>query len=95
VRELTVRRSHLPKEARIKALGSYLEGWCEYFKRAQQPKLFYKLDGWIYRHVIAMWTGKWRGMVVQEISCPILPPGTRSSKSAQDAPGILQKTQDA
>lgn len=60
VRRLTRRGSHLTKEARIKALGNYVSGWGEYFKRAQQPKLFYHLDGWIYRRVIAMYAGKWR-----------------------------------
>lgn len=60
VRELTRRNSHLTKEARVKALGNYVSGWGEYFKRAQQPKLFYHLDRWIYRRVIAMYAGRWK-----------------------------------
>jgi len=44
----------------VKALANYVSGWGEYFKRAQQPKLFYTLDRWIYRRVIAMYAGRWK-----------------------------------
>lgn len=60
VRVLTRRNSHLSKEDRVKALANYVNGWGEYFKRAQQPKLFYTLDRWIYRRVIAMYAGRWK-----------------------------------
>ena len=60
VKTLTRRNSHLSPADRVKALGSYVTGWGEYFKRAQQPQLFYNLDRWIYRRVIAMYAGRWR-----------------------------------
>ena len=60
VKTLTRRNSHLSPADRVKALGGYVTGWGEYFKRAQQPKLFYNLDRWIYRRVIAMYAGRWR-----------------------------------
>lgn len=60
VRELTKRNSHLKKEERVEMLSKYVRGWGEYYKRAQQPKLFYNLDRWIYRRVIAMYAGRWR-----------------------------------
>lgn len=66
VRKLTRRNSHLTKEDRIKALGNYVSGWGEYFKRAQQPKLFYNLDCWIYRRVIAMMAGRWRTWLIRK-----------------------------
>lgn len=60
VKTLTKRNSHLKKEERIEKLSKYVRGWGEYYKRAQQPKLFYNLDRWIYRRVIAMYAGRWR-----------------------------------
>lgn len=60
VRELTRRNSHLKKQERLEALSQYVRGWGEYYKRAQQPKIFYNLDRWIYRRVIAMVAGRWR-----------------------------------
>lgn len=60
VRVLTKRNSHLKIEDRVKALGNYVGGWGEYFKRAQQPGLFRKLDRWIYRRVLAMKARRWR-----------------------------------
>ncbi|MBU0706625.1 group II intron reverse transcriptase/maturase [Patescibacteria group bacterium] len=60
VKELTRRNSHLKKAERLKELSQYVRGWGEYYKRAGQPKLFYKLDRWIYRRVIAMLAGRWR-----------------------------------
>lgn len=60
VRELTRRNSHLKKQERLEALSQYVRGWGEYYKRAQQPKIFYNLDRWIYRRVIAMLAGRWR-----------------------------------
>lgn len=66
VRMLTRRNSHLTKEERIKALAKYVGGWGEYFKRAQQPKLFYNLDCWIYRRVIAMMAGRWRTWLIRK-----------------------------
>jgi group II intron reverse transcriptase/maturase len=60
VKELTRRNSHLKKEERLGMLSKYVRGWGEYYKRAQQPKLFYNLDLWIYRRVIAMYAGRWR-----------------------------------
>lgn len=60
VRELTRRNSHLRKEERVQQLIKYVRGWGEYYKRAQQPKLFYNLDRWIYRRVIAMYAGRWK-----------------------------------
>jgi group II intron reverse transcriptase/maturase len=60
VRQLTRRNSHLSKETRVEALGNYVGGWGEYFKRAQQPDLFRELDLWIYRRLIAMYAGRWR-----------------------------------
>lgn len=60
VKKLTKRNSHLKKEERLKVLSEYVRGWGEYYKRAQQPKLFYNLDRWIYRRVIAMYAGRWR-----------------------------------
>lgn len=65
VRALTRRNSHLTKEDRIKALGNYVSGWGEYFKRAQQPKLFHNLDCWIYRRVMAMMAGRWRTWLIK------------------------------
>ncbi|MFH1652504.1 MAG: group II intron maturase-specific domain-containing protein [Pseudomonadota bacterium] len=59
VRELTRRNSHLTKGERLKELSRYVRGWGEYYKRAGQQKLFYKLDRWIYRRVIAMFAGRW------------------------------------
>jgi len=60
VKELTRRNSHLKKQERADVLSKYVRGWGEYYKRAQQPKLFYNLDRWIYRRVIAMYAGRWR-----------------------------------
>ena len=60
VRGLTRRNSHLTATERLKQLAEYVAGWGEYYKRAQQPKLFYNLDRWIYRRVIAMRAGRWR-----------------------------------
>lgn len=66
VRKLTRRNSHLSREDRVKALGNYVSGWGEYFKRARQPKLFYHLDRWIYRRVIAMYAGRWRSWLFKK-----------------------------
>lgn len=60
VKELTRRNSHLKKQERVEMLSKYVRGWGEYYKRAQQPKLFYNLDRWIYRRVIAVYAGRWR-----------------------------------
>jgi group II intron reverse transcriptase/maturase len=60
VREITKRNSHLKPQERVTILSEYIRGWGEYYKRSQQPKLFYKLDRWIYRRVIAMYAGRWR-----------------------------------
>lgn len=56
----TRRNSHLTTAERLKQLAEYVQGWGEYYKRAQQPKLFYNLDRWICRRVIAMMAGRWR-----------------------------------
>lgn len=60
VKELTRRNSYLKKEERVQKLKEYVRGWGEYYKRAKQPDLFYELDRWIYRRVIAMYAGRWR-----------------------------------
>lgn len=60
VRNITRRNSHLKCGERVKELRNYVRGWGEYYKRAQQPKLFAKLDKWIYRRIIAMYAGRWR-----------------------------------
>ncbi len=66
VRRLTRRNSHLSKEDRVTALGRYVGGWGEYFKRAQQPDLFRELDLWIYRRLIAMYAGRWRSWLCRK-----------------------------
>lgn len=66
VRGLTRRNSHLSKEDRVTALGRYVGGWGEYFKRAQQPDLFRELDLWIYRRLIAMYAGRWRSWLCRK-----------------------------
>lgn len=60
VKAWTRRNSHLTMTERLNRLAEYVEGWGEYYKRAQQPKLFHNLDRWIYRRVIAMMAGRWR-----------------------------------
>lgn len=60
VRRITRRNSEVSPKDRVAILSRYVGGWGEYFKRAQQPKLFHELDLWIYRRLIAMYAGRWR-----------------------------------
>jgi len=51
VRELTSRRKSVSMESRIKNLNTYLRGWMGYFKLAETPSVFHRLDKWIRRRL--------------------------------------------
>jgi RNA-directed DNA polymerase len=47
-------------EARIKSLNIYLRGWMGYFKLAETPSVFHKLDEWIRRRLRMCLLKQWK-----------------------------------
>lgn len=60
VRELTSRRKSVSMELRIKNLNTYLRGWMGYFKLAETPSVFRKLDEWIRRRLRMCVLKQWK-----------------------------------
>ena len=60
VRILTSRTSGKSMEEIIDKLDSYLVGWRGYFRLADTPKIFGKLDGWIRRRLRMIQLKHWK-----------------------------------
>lgn len=60
VRTLTRRTSGKCMEEIVDKLDSYLVGWRGYFRLADTPKIFGKLDGWIRRRLRMMQLKHWK-----------------------------------
>ncbi len=60
VREITSRNGGRSMKYVCSALGRYLRGWKEYFKLANTPKVFTRLDGWIHRRLRAIQLKQWK-----------------------------------
>ncbi len=60
VRELTSRSKSMSLATRIRRLNEYLTGWMGYFKLAETPSVFEKLDGWIRRRLRMCLLKQWK-----------------------------------
>lgn len=60
VREITGRNNGRSMATVVADLGAYLRGWKEYFRRADTPKKFHELDGWIRRRLILVQVKHWK-----------------------------------
>jgi group II intron reverse transcriptase/maturase len=60
VRELTSRSKSMSLATRIRRLNEYLKGWMGYFKLAETPSVFEKLDGWIRRRLRMCLLKQWK-----------------------------------
>lgn len=60
VREITSRNGGRSMEQVCGRLTTYLRGWAEYFKLAETPSVFRKLDKWIHHRLRAMQLKQWK-----------------------------------
>jgi group II intron reverse transcriptase/maturase len=60
VRELTSRRRSMSLTERIHELNQYLRGWMGYFRLAETPNVFKKLDRWIRRRLRMCLLKQWK-----------------------------------
>lgn len=60
VRSITGRARGGSMKVVVAELGMYLRGWNGYFRLAQTPKKFQRLDGWIRRRLIAVQLAHWK-----------------------------------
>ncbi|TBR20903.1 group II intron reverse transcriptase/maturase [bacterium] len=60
VRSITGRARGGSMKAVVAELGTYLRGWKGYFRPAQTPNKFRRLDGWIRRRLIAVQLAHWK-----------------------------------
>lgn len=60
VRELTSRKKSMSLATRIHGLNQYLRGWMGYFKLAETPNIFKKLDRWIRRRLRMCLLKQWK-----------------------------------
>ena len=62
VRRLTDRGRSTSTEERIRRLSEYLRGWAGYFRLAQTPSVFQKLDRWIRRRLRMCTLKQWKNI---------------------------------
>jgi len=60
VRGITSRNGGRSMNQICSALGRYLRGWKEYFKLADTPMIFAKINGWILRRLRALQLKQWK-----------------------------------
>lgn len=60
IREITNRNCGRDMESIFRALRSYLPGWKEYFRLAETPETFRRLDGWIRHRLRAVQLKQWK-----------------------------------
>jgi len=60
VRRITSRNGGQSLEQIAKELKAYLPGWKEYFRLAETPGIFLKLDGWIARRLRMVHLKQWK-----------------------------------
>ena len=62
VKKLTDRGRSTSTEERIRRLSEYLRGWAGYFRLAQIPSVFHKLDQWIRRRLRMCILKQWKNI---------------------------------
>lgn len=84
VRQITRRNGGRSMAVVVGELGRYLRGWKEYFRRAQTPKRFAELDGWVRRRLIAVQLKQWRQgtTVYRELVARNVPPPKAKAAAA-------------
>lgn len=60
VRGLTRRRAPVTTLELIQQINPVIQGWGEYYKRAQVRRLFHQLNGWIVRRIWSHRYRRWR-----------------------------------
>jgi len=60
VRECTSRNGGRSMTQVCLELSRYLRGWKQYFRLAETPRVFSRLDGWIHRRLRAMQLKQWK-----------------------------------
>ncbi len=60
IRQLTSRSHPIPMDRRIQELNHYLMGWCSYFKLAETPTVFRRLDEWLRRRLRMIRWKEWK-----------------------------------
>jgi RNA-directed DNA polymerase len=69
IRQLTSRRWSIAMDERVAAINRYVTGWMGYFRLADTPKVFAKLDEWFRRRMRQIrwkewkrWSAKYRNL---------------------------------
>ncbi len=60
VREITARSNGWSMERRLRTLSAYLRGWMQYFRLAQTPSIYVKLDSWMLRRLRLCQWKQWK-----------------------------------
>ena len=60
VREITARSNGWSMERRLRTLSAYLRGWMQYFRLAQTPSVYVKLDSWMLRRLRLCQWKQWK-----------------------------------
>ena len=68
VKKLTDRGRSTSTEERIRRLSEYLRGWAGYFRLAQIPSVFHKLDQWIRRRLRMCILKQWKNIGTKRVS---------------------------
>ncbi len=60
VREITARSNGWSMGRRLRTLSAYLRGWMQYFRLAQTPSVYVKLDSWMLRRLRLCQWKQWK-----------------------------------